>query len=231
MAEMPSEILDITDEPPSRVPGAAFQAVRHLRPGQCVVLLTLEEPSLLMRSLDLQAGHKLAWSVSEEVGRWRTVVRHHADAGPSDVLDLLQREHQRLDSLLARAVRLLDNGDAAGATPLLLEFTHALMRHLYVEDEVLTPFFGAEATADDPAAIMRREHAQIAGQLELIEDCLGQSGVGDASAYCAILSGTLAKHEHREEQNVFPRWRALLARRRPAEGAALLERVRGLLAS
>lgn len=230
MKEAEGDLVDITGEPPSRVPGAAFHAVRDLRPGQCVVLLTSEEPSLLMRSLDLQAGHKLAWSVSEEGGRWRTVVRHRADAAPTDVLDLLQREHQRLDSLLARAVRLLDSGDAAAATPLLVEFTHALMRHLYVEDEVLTPFFGADATADDAAAIMRREHAQIAGQLELIGDCLGQSGAGDASAYCAILSGTLAKHEHREEQNVFPRWRALLARRRPAEGAALLERVRGLLA-
>ncbi len=230
MADTDSEVIDITGEAPSRVPGAAFHAIRDLRPGQSVVLLTLEEPSLLMRSLDLQAGHKLAWSVSHEPGRWRTVVRHRADAEPTDVLDLLQREHQRLDNLLARAVRLLDAGDAAGARPLLLDFTHALMRHLYVEDEVLAPFFGADPKLDDAAAIMRREHAQIAGQLELIEDCLAQSGAADASAFCAILSGTLAKHEHREEQNVFPRWRALLARHRPAEGAALLERVRSLLA-
>ena len=230
MTETGAEVVDLTGEAPSRVQGAAFQAVRQLQPGQKLALLTSDEPSLLIRSLDLQLGHKLAWSIAEEAGQWRTVIRHHADAAPADVLDLLQREHRRLDGLLGHAVRLLDAGDAGAATPLLLEFTRALMRHLYVEDEVLVPFFGADAGAEEAAAIMRREHAQIAGQLELIEECLGQSGAGDAAAYCAILSGTLAKHEHREEQNLFPRWRALLGRRRPAESAELLERVKGLLA-
>jgi hemerythrin-like domain-containing protein len=232
MAEPGPEIVDITGEPASRVQGAAFYAVRDLRPGQSVALLTAEEPSLLLRSLDLQLGHKLAWSIAGEGGRWRTLIQHRADAPPADVLDLLQREHQRLDGLLARALRLLNTGDAAAATPVMLHFTRTLLRHLYVEDEVLTPFFDTGAGPDEAAAMMLREHAEIAAQLKLIEDCLRETvaGTEDASAYCAILSGTLAKHERREEQNLFPRWRALLAHRREAEGAALLERVRALLA-
>jgi len=134
--------------------------------------------------------------------------------------------------LLARTLRFLNRGDAAAATPVLREFTRALLRHLYIEDEVLAPFFGADGAPDEAAAIMLREHAEIAAQLELIEDCLREiaAGTEDASAYCAILSGTLAKHEQREEQNLFPRWRAQLAHRGAAEGAALLDRVRGLLA-
>jgi hypothetical protein len=66
----------------------------------------------------------------------------------------------------------------------------------------------------------------------LIDESLraGDAGMGEAGTYCAILSGTLAKHEHREEQNLFPRWRVALARRSPEEVSALLERVKLLLA-
>ncbi len=87
------------------------------------------------------------------------------------LLDLLQREHRRPDSLLADALRLLDTGNAAVvATPLLLEFTRALSRHLHVEDELLTLFFGAGPDPDAAAATMVRERAEIAAQFELIED-------------------------------------------------------------
>jgi hemerythrin-like domain-containing protein len=232
MAKKGPGIVNTTGELASRVHSAAFYAVKDLQPGQSVVLLTAEEPSLLMRSLDLQLGHKLAWSIAGEGGRWRIVVQHRADAPPTDVLDLLQREHQRLDTLLARALRLLNMGDAAAATPVLLEFTRALARHLYVEDEVLTPYFGAGPGEAAEMTMMLREHAEITAQLALIEDCLHATGAGteEASAYCAILSGTLAKHEHREEQNLFPRWQAMLAHRGAAEGAALLRRARELLA-
>jgi len=144
----------------------------------------------------------------------------------------LQREHRRLDALLARAVRLLDTRNAAAATPVLLQFTRGLTRHLYVEDEVLTPFFDAGAGSGEAARTMLREHSEIAAQLGLVEDCLraDTAETQEASAYCAILSGTLAKHEHREEQELFPRWRIALLQRGATEGAALLERVRLLLA-
>jgi len=118
----------VTDEPASRTHGAAFYAVRALQPGHRVVPITVEGPSLLMRGLDLQVGHKLAWSIAEEGGRWRTVIQHCAGAPPRDVLDLLQREHQRLDSLLARALRLLNPDDVAAATPALLARRRAQRR-------------------------------------------------------------------------------------------------------
>ena len=69
MKELRPEIVDITGEPRAECRGAAFCAVRELRLGESVVLLTAEEPSLLMRSLGLLAGHKLAWSIAGEGGR------------------------------------------------------------------------------------------------------------------------------------------------------------------
>lgn len=197
-----------------------------------MVLLTAQDPALLMRSLDLQLGHKLAWSTANEGLRWRTIVQHRDDVPPADVLDLLQREHRRLDALLVQAMRLLNEGEMDGAAEVLRQFIHGLRRHLYLEDEVLAPVLDSGGATTDATAIMRREHAEIAAQLELIGDSLraGDAGAAETSSYCAILSGTLAKHEHREEQNLFPRWQVALTRRGGAEASALLERVKSLLA-
>ncbi|HXV11047.1 MAG TPA: hemerythrin domain-containing protein [Burkholderiales bacterium] len=225
-------VVDVTDEPASRVQAAAFHALRDIQPGRPVVLLTADDPASLMRSLDLQLGGKLAWTTTGDGPRWRTVVRHRHDAPPADVLDLLQREHRRIDLLLARAMRLLNEGETDEAAEVLQQFIHGLTRHLYVEDEVLAPVLDSGGATADAIATMRREHAEIAAQLELIGDSLraGDAGLGETSTYCAILSGTLAKHEQREEQNLFPRWGVVLARRGGAEASALLERVKSLLA-
>lgn len=225
-------VVDVTAEPASRVQAAAFYALKELQPGQSVVLLTAHDPALLMRSLDLQLGHKLAWSIAGDGPPWRTVVRHRHDAPPADVLDFLQREHRRLDALLAQAMRLLNESETGRAAGLLRQFTRALTRHLYVEDEVLTPVLGAGGATSEAVSTMLREHAEIAAQLQIIEGSLRavDAGAGETSTYCAILSGTLAKHEHREEQNLFPRWRVALARRGEEEASALLERVKCLLA-
>ena len=225
------QVVDITAEPASHVQAAAFYALRALQPGQSIVLLTAEDPALLMRSLDLQLAHKLAWSTASDGPPWRTVVRHRDDVPPADVLDLLQREHRRLDALLGQAMRLLNGGKTGAAADVLQQFIRGLTRHLRVEDEVLASELGSGSAASEATATMQREHAEIAAQLQLIEDSLraGNAGVGETSTYCAILSGTLAKHEHREEENLFPRWRVALARRSAADASELLEQVKSLL--
>ena len=46
----------------------------------------------------------------------------------------------------------------------------------------------------------------------------------ELEAFAALLSGTLAKHEHREESGVFPAWRARLEALAPAAREALLQK-------
>ena len=230
VSETHPEIVDLTHEPTSRVQAAAFYALRGIRPGRTVELLTATEPELLMRSLDLQLGHRLAWTTEAQGPPWRTVVKHREDAPPADVVDLLQREHRRLDGLLAHATRLLNQGNATEAAPVLKQFVRDLTRHLQVEDEVITPALGPGAGRDEACAAMLREHTEIASQLKLIEDNLGgEEDATEVSTYCAILAGTLAKHEYREEQTVLPQWRVALAQRGAEEGAALLRQIRALL--
>ncbi|MNC91379.1 hypothetical protein D3C83_76280 [compost metagenome] len=102
---------------------------------------------------------------------------------------------------------------------------------MQAEDRVLAPAFTAAAAPDSPLAIMLREHGEIRGQLELVEACLGadQLQSGETGTFCAILSGTLAKHEHREESNLFPSWRAQLARLPAARQQELLDQVKKVL--
>lgn len=225
--------VDLCHEPASRVQNAAFYALKDLARGERVLLVLAQEPSLMMQSLDLQLRHKLAWDCVEADGRWRVEVRHRDDAPPRDVIELLARDHQRLDALFVRALQLLNRGDAPGAAPLLRAFAGALRRHMHSEDAVLAPAFGAAGNPDSPLAIMLREHGELRGQLAVIEECLAADPPqpGEISAFCAILSGTLAKHEHREENNLFPLWRAALSRKGDAERESLLRNVEQALNS
>jgi len=228
-----SSILhDLRGERSADLTGAALEQVRQVRPGVAVTLLLSSDPGLLMASLNLQLRENLSWDSVEADDGWRVTVRHRTDAAPADVLALLAADHKRIDGLLARALSLLNRGDAAGALPLLREFTAGLKRHVAFEDGELAASLGAaQAAADTPPAVMLREHREIAQQLSLVEEVLAAEPVDGAelAVYCAILSGTLAKHEYREEHNLFPLWRAALLRRAAGERAALIERAAAAL--
>ena len=79
---------------------------------------------------------------------------------------------------------------------------------------------------------MLQEHSELHVQLAAIEQCFAEVPRGslpeawEVEPFVAILSGTLAKHEHREEERLFPAWRARLATRPQAEQDALLQAVR-----
>ncbi len=220
--------------PPGRVQTAAFYAVRDLGPGESVVLVTATAPDLLMASLNLQLRDALAWEIDTGAGLWRTTVRRRADTAPSGVIDLLVRDHRRLDELLAVALRRVNAQDLPGARPLVAQFAAGIARHLRAEDALLAPRLPAAPGPDgaDHAAIMLREHDELRAQLRAVEEALGEAAPEpwEVEPFLAMLSGTLAKHEHREESNLFPRWQAALAALAPGAADALFEDVRGTLA-
>ncbi|HSO07729.1 MAG TPA: hemerythrin domain-containing protein [Pelomicrobium sp.] len=219
--------VDLRAEPPSQVQTAAFYAVRELKRGEPIRLLTADEPSLMMRSLDLLLRNNLAWDIEKTSDGFAATVRHRADTPPSGLADLLTRHHKALDAVFARAMHLTNAGKAAEAAPLVPRFGDALKRHIAVEDHLLAPKLGVprDPAGGDPLSIMLREHREILAQFALIEAVFAGEvpDAGEAAAYFAILSGTLAKHEYREENNLFPLWSAKLAQM-PPEDAAALER-------
>jgi len=221
-----SNIYDLRDELASHVTGAALDRVKAVRPGATVTLILAQEPSLLMASLNLQLRENLAWGIVEADGAWRVTVSHRSDTAATDVLTLLAADHKRIDGLLARSLGLLNQGDVVTAVPLLRAFVIALNRHVAFEDgELAVSLRATQSPTDQPAAIMLREHRDIAQQLSLVEEVLAVAPVdgSELSVYCAILSGTLAKHEYREEHNLFPLWRVALGRRSEEERSALLK--------
>lgn len=231
---MNSGTVDLRSEPSGQVQTAAFYAVRDLQPGESVVLLTVASPELLMASLGLQLRDAIAWEIACEPPGWRTVVRRRTDTAPSGVIDLLVRDHHRLDELLAVALRRVNAQDLAGARPLVEAFAAGLAAHLRVENDLLAPRLSAGAGADDadPAGIMLREHDEILVQLRAVESALTEPApeAWEVEPFVAILSGTLAKHEYREESSLFPRWQAALDAMAADAAGALFQDVRRALA-
>ena len=229
---MTSGIVDLHAEPAGRVQTAAYYAVRDLGPGESVILLTAAAPELLMASLNLQLRDAVAWQIERDPLGWRTTVRRRADTAPSGVIDLLVRDHRRLDELLAIALRRVNANDLAGARPLVAAFADGIGRHLRAENELLAPRLPA-ADGSEHVGIMLREHDEILAQLEQAEAALGEAAPEpwEVAPFIAILSGTLAKHEHREESNLFPRWQGALDALAPEAAGELFDAVRRALAS
>lgn len=231
----PSELIDLRSEPDSRLTLAALAVLRELRPGGRRVLLTRDEPALLMASLNLYLRDALAWESTALGGHWRTVVQPAGDTAPRDLVDTLTRDHRRLDELLGRALRRLNAGEVDPARTLLAEFAAGLRRHVAVENDVLAVELGPGADFD-PLGTMLREHGELLEQLGAAESCFAEAPPGELpqawelEPFVAILSGTLAKHEHREESALFGAWEAALAARPAAEREALHARVREALA-
>lgn len=225
---------DLRRLPASRVQTAAFYEVKDLAAGAAVVLLTADDPRLVMESLNLQLRDALAWETQAVAGGFRTRVVLREETEPADVVDLLIRDHRRVDELLAKALRRINAADVAGARPLVAAFAAGLRRHIRVENELLAPMLPQPAGQDGTShvAVMLREHDELLAQLAEIEASLAFDAAPEAwevEPFVALLSGTLAKHEHREESNLFPHWAAALRQQPAPARPALLARVRAIL--
>lgn len=231
----PLETVDLRQEADSRLALTALSALRELRPGHALRLLTREDPALLLRRLNLQMRDALAWVCEAGAGGWEATVRLALDTEAKDLLDILTRDHRRLDALLGRLLRRLNAGDSAGARPMLADFAAGLRRHVEAENGIVSPELGPEPEVE-PLEVMLHEHDQLLLQLEEVEKSFAEASPGsvpeawEVEPFVAILSGTLAKHEHREESNLFPIWGARLAQRPAAEREALRQRVSAALA-
>ncbi|MHB1677180.1 MAG: hemerythrin domain-containing protein [Sulfuriferula sp.] len=225
--------VDLCHIAASRLQMAAFQAVTGLQRGECIYLLTGQEPSLMLQSLNLQLRHRLNWQTEEEApGKWRVLIRHREDVAPNDLMDILSRDHQRLDELFSLALKFANSGQPNEAVPLIIEFAAGLKRHVHVENDILVPVFRGPNT--EPVATMLREHDDILVQMAIIESyCTGREPVQvwELASFLAILSGTMAKHENREEQNLFPQWDSALRHASLEDRQALLAQVQQILSS
>jgi hypothetical protein len=218
------EILDLTGLEDSETALAALASMRErLRSGGALRLITRSDPAWLLTRLNVPLRDALHWEVREGPGGWEATVRLAADVPSADVVLRLKLEHRRLDELLGRALRHLNAADTGYALPLLHEFSARIRRHAQVEDEIVAAALGGEAALQ----AMLGEHEALLRELAAVEDCLseGTSASSEIEPFVAMLSGSLAKHEQREEERLFPVWSARLAARPEHEVRLLQETV------
>ena len=212
----PAQVIDLRTQSSAHLTGALLSCLRTLAPGGSVLFQLCEDPEWALRSVDLHLQHRLDWHCERVAdGSWRATVRCADGAAADDLIALLLRDHRRLDALLARALSLLNLGEAEAARAAFASCANALRAHLALEDEVLVPRLHAHATAsEDAAGAMHAEHAEIVTHLGAVAQALadGAGDVSEAAILCGMLSGLMAKHEHREEMTLFPFWQAALAR-------------------
>ena len=226
--EATPRIVDLRDSDQPR--RAAYSAVRELRPGEVLELLFRESPDLLMEGAALMVRHSIHWeSAGEADGAYRVRVTHRDTAEPTSVPELLMWDHERLDSLFGAALRHANKGELDAAQALVEEFYVSQCRHLYAENDVLTPRLALRRAEDrsDPTSAMLDEHDNILSELTQIRELLALGDTSMVAPLMAILSGTLAKHEGREENHLFPQWSARLKQEPDPE---LLPRVQAILA-
>ncbi len=211
---------------------AAYAAVRERTGGEPLELLLGEEPSLLMQAVALMVRNRIHWEITDsgEQG-WRVRVVDREQVPPSSLTDLLARDHERVDRLFALALQHANRGETAATAALVESCYQGLRRHIYLENHILAPRFGIPAGGPrrDPTNQMIDEHDTILAELGEIRELAGGGTTADASMLAAlmgILSGALAKHEGREEQNLFPQWEAALKRTPDPD---LLERAKAVL--
>ena len=212
---MADYLIDLAERGALTEHSYVLSQVRDLRRGEEMVLLADEDPRLLMDAVTLELRNAIYWDVIEAgPPRWRVRIRRREDVDASDLVDLLTSDHARIDRLFATALHHTNAGRMAEALPAFAEYARRLRLHVQAENEIVVPVLDLPRSphGDDPTSIMLREHDEIVEHTVMIEDMVAE-GVDDAgmlAPFFAIISGQLAKHEWREENNLFPRWHQML---------------------
>lgn len=229
-----THFCDLTGHASSQLQTSVFYEIKDMARGETVTFLFAEDPAIILHSLNLQLRNNLRWEVSEEPGpQWRAVIHHAEDVAPVDVLDMLKRDHKRLDAMFSQVIHLTDSGRLEIAHQLMYAFTEGLRKHLKVEHEMLARAIRTPPNAQgfDPSAAMIQEHEEILNQSVMIETSFEEMDASSASVgpLLAILAGYLSKHEQREEVTLFPLWTGALNKAPEEARTALFNKVMEIL--
>ncbi len=193
----------------------AFYHLKDLQPGRVLDLISDEEPTPLMHSVSALMRQRIDWEILEQgPPLWRLKVRRRENVAAGSLAGLLMRDHERLDRLLAHTLQKVNAGEGRAARAPYELFALGVRRHIHAENDVLAPEL---VEIDEPGAkqslvTMLTEHEQILQQLDVLDGYFSGSSpqAAEVAPWVGLLSGSMAQHEAREEDDVFPLWRALL---------------------
>lgn len=199
-------VLDVRPLPHDEKHGQAFRFFDALAPGEAFVLVSDHEPLGLLREFQARRACGFEWNVLERGPEtFRIQIERRSSATPRDVSEFLGRDHDRLDAIFSRARQLADSRAGGEARTAFQEFSHGLIRHISMEENLLFPAFErATGGRCGPTTVLQSEHRQIG---RLLEEATAALSAGDARRFGALaadLHGLLSGHNESEEAVVYP---------------------------
>jgi uncharacterized protein (DUF2249 family)/hemerythrin-like domain-containing protein len=180
-----------------------------LGPLQTFVIVTADEPTLLLRCLQRERPGLFEWaSLDAGPPAWRIEIARRA-AGPDqplEITEVIEWDHDRLDRLERTAFDAWGAGDSASAEAAFALFAHGLRRHIGFEEALLFPEFERRNGIDPgagPTAGLRTEHRQILALVSAIELAVRSEAV-PAPLLRRHLQDELRAHSHKEEHLLYP---------------------------
>lgn len=189
----------------------AYRALYDLDVDERALMTTGEDPGLLLRQLVHLTRDRLAFAVCAVApGLWQIEVALKTASPARTLIDVLKRDHLRLDTLLIDCVRLAESGCADEARAIWRVFIGRLRRHIDIEERIVLGLLSEqrEQRAADETSLIQREHEAVLEQLQIIDEVFDQPALDVAAlqTWTSMLAATLAKHEFREETLIFPLW-------------------------
>ncbi len=185
---------------------AVLQELERMRPGAEAVVRFDGRPLGVMECVyDCYPGRFQFTPLRRGPDGWRYCVAALDPNAPRRVTAYMQWEHDKLDSLLDRAMRDVACENWRGAVICLQEFNEGLRRHIEIDERFLFPRF-EDATGGYgacPTERMRGEHKQIIQAVESMVTALHARDTDDVENWYVNLLAVLVEHSTREEQIVY----------------------------
>ncbi|MBI2566758.1 MAG: DUF2249 domain-containing protein [Candidatus Schekmanbacteria bacterium] len=199
--------LDVRTLPPFRRHPEIFALFDALKADEVFVLANDHSPKPLLYQFQAERPGRFDWSVLEAGPvRCRVEIRRRSSEGTRRATEYLGGDHRRLDAIVPEVRRLVSESFFPEASDRFAEFSCGLSRHIDAEEQALFPTFerATGMTAGGPTFVMRDEHVEIRRLMDQTQGALAAADATRAQAALNGLSATLATHNAKEEQILYP---------------------------
>jgi uncharacterized protein (DUF2249 family) len=217
--------IDIQSLSPTEQPPYCLACFDRLALGESMILVTHDDPKLLLESFHRERPNLFEWNPLESVAALHRVqVSRRVQGSPRRVEEFLEVEHFRLDSALADVGSLANQGLFDAARRYFAEFRHGLERHLTMEEAFVLPAFQRAGGTPEVCARLLNDHGVIRRMVEGLARVLRSEDSVGAMGQASDVSEALGAHAMRKAEEVYPRLAELDAQ----VSAELVRRMQGM---